>query len=92
MSEYQVKYKDPDAKVDYKFDWTQWLESGDAIATSSFVASTGITLSSESKTDTSAVVWVAGGTVGKTYTVTNRITTTAGRINDLTMSLIIANE
>ena len=73
--------KDPNAVLDYTIDWIRWL-SGDQIATSQWLVPTGLMKLADSKTASSATVWLSGGTAGQSYTVTNRITTTGGRTED----------
>jgi len=73
--------KDPDAVLDYERDWTSWL-NGDTIASSQFIVPDGITVDSNTNTDTHTIVWLSGGTVGTKYRVTNRITTVGGRTDD----------
>ena len=85
--------KDPDSKLDYTLDWSKWLGS-DTISTSTwlFDPSTGLTDTAPT-VDTAAkrtTVFLAGGSVGTTYRVTNRITTAAGRIVDRSFNLLIA--
>lgn len=79
-------FKDPDAVLDFRFDWSEWLanEGNDIITTSDITADAGITITDQSQTTTSATVWLSGGTAGQRYRVTNRITTAAGRIDDRT--------
>jgi len=87
--------KDPDAILDFHFDWTTWLVNGDIIVTSQIIASAGITVGDgviaplPSNTTTNTTFWLAGGTAGKPYTVTNRITTSQGRTDDRTMTIRI---
>lgn len=78
--------KDPDAVLDYGFDWTSWLD-GDTISTSAWSADAGITVDSDSNNTTSTTVWLSGGTAGTTYEVTNQITTAAGRTDDRTIRI-----
>ena len=73
--------KDPNAVLDYTIDWTRWL-AGDQIATSEWLVPAGLAKMADSKTASSATVWLSGGTAGQSYTVTNRITTSAGRTED----------
>jgi hypothetical protein len=73
--------KDPNATLDYAVDWSRWL-AGDEIAASAWIVPAGLTMVSETSTATTATVWLAGGAAGQSYTVTNRITTVAGRIED----------
>lgn len=75
--------KDPDAVLDYGFDWgTNWLATGETIATSTWVVPTGITEDSATKTTLTTTIWLSGGTVNTTYEFTNRIITSAGRTDD----------
>jgi hypothetical protein len=65
--------KDPDAVLDYSVDWSKWL-AGDQIATSTwFVSDPALQPADDSKTTTRTTIWLAGGVVGQSYTVTNRI-------------------
>ncbi len=78
--------KDPNAVLDYTIDWTRWF-AGDQIATSAWLVPTGLTKIADSKTPSSATVWLSGGTAGQSYTVTNRITTTGGRTEDRSFTI-----
>jgi hypothetical protein len=78
--------KDPHAVLDYTVDWTRWL-AGDTIATSTWLVPAGLTKQADSKTSTAATVWLSGGTAGQSYTVTNRITSGAGRTEDRSFSI-----
>ena len=74
--------KDPNAVLDYAIDWSKWL-AGDQIGESQWtVTGTDLTASDETNTQTTATVWLAGGAAGQSYTVTNRITTQGGRIDE----------
>jgi len=79
--------KDPDANLDYAFDWSLWL-AGDTIATSS-VTVTNATKGATSNTSTAVTVWISGGSAGQVATVACRITTAAGRIDERTIRLKI---
>jgi hypothetical protein len=83
--------KDPDAVLDYKWDWAYdgWLAEDETILTSTIIAETGVTVDDDTNDDTTATVWLSGGSVGETYTVTNRITTNQGRTDDRTMKIFI---
>lgn len=73
--------KDPSARKDYQFDWSDWL-SGDTISASSWTISPANELSqyAASNTTTTTTIWLQNGTSQKDYTVTNQITTAGGRI------------
>jgi hypothetical protein len=93
--------KDPNAKKDWLVDWTLFLQSGEEIATSSWVIDTNpdalepttlvisIAPFEPSKTTTTTTVWLEAGTVNKVYRVRNRITTSDGRIDDQSMDVVI---
>jgi hypothetical protein len=83
--------KDPSAVLDYSIDWTPWLPSGDTIATSTWVAETGITIDSTANSTTKTTVWLSGGTAGTIYKVTNTITTAGGRTDERTLHIIVTN-
>lgn len=81
--------KDPDAKLDYGWDWSDYLADGEVIDTSTWsIAPTGTLAAASSpapsKTDTTTTVWLEGGTAGAVYEVTNHVTTTGGRTDDRT--------
>lgn len=82
--------KDPNAVLDYVNDWSDWLGT-DTIVTSTWTPPTGITVDSHVSTDTSATVWLSGGTAGTTYSVVNRIVTAAGRTEDRTLTFRVVD-
>lgn len=81
--------KDPDAVLDYKFDWSDWLASGETISTHTITPETGITVDSSSITDTntSVTVWLSAGTAGNVYDVACLITTSASRTDERTIKI-----
>lgn len=82
--------KDPDATLDYMIDWTRWL-GNDTIQSSEWFVPDGLTKTQEAAGDRTATVWLAGGTVGNTYAVTNRITTFGGRVQDQTIRIDVVS-
>lgn len=82
--------KDPDAVLDWVWDWNEWLDEGETITTSSFIVSVGITVDMESNTTKTATVWLSGGTAGQVYQVTNRIVTSSGRTDDRSITIRVA--
>jgi len=78
--------KDPDATLDYKWDWAAWLD-GDTITDATVTATTGITVDSIAHDATTVTVWASGGTDGSTYDLVCHVTTTGGREDDRTLSL-----
>jgi len=88
--------KDPDSKLDYTIDWSRYLYNlgGDIINQSEWLVTDGdvqiVTSPAPSYTDDTATVWLEGGTVGTSCTITNRITTAGGRIEDRSFVLTIS--
>ncbi len=82
--------KDPNATLDYSFDWTAYLlPIVDTISSVSFIASSGITVVSQTNNTTVATAFVSGGAIGATETLTCRIVTAGGRTDDRTIELKI---
>jgi hypothetical protein len=83
--------KDPNATKDYPLDWSDWLPEGDTITSSSWIVEEGITevVGKTSHDDTTATIWLSGGTVGESYLVTNRITTAQDRVDDRTIRIFV---
>ena len=88
--------KDPDAVLDYKFDWkastngtgdSDWLAAGETISAHVIDEDTGITVDSSALSDanTSVTVWLSGGTAGTDYSVRCEIDTSASRTDERTM-------
>lgn len=72
--------KDPNAVLDYVFNWAEWLATtGDTIASASIIINDGVasalTLDTKTNTPTSVTAWLSGGVVGTKVKVTCRITT-----------------
>jgi hypothetical protein len=82
--------KDPNAVLDYTFDWTPYLTPlNDTISAVTWVLATGLTQVSQSNTPTTATVFVSGGVVGETLKLTCRVTTAGGRTDDRSIDLKI---
>lgn len=76
--------KDPNAALDYTIDWSDWL-GADVIAASTWTVASpagGLVSTTPAYTNTAAKTWLSGGTAGQVVRVTNRITTSLGRIDD----------
>lgn len=83
--------KDPDAVLDYGIRWDQWLADGETISTSTWIVPDGITKNSDSHDTTTTTIWLAGGTAGTSYKLTNRITTSESRTDDRSLTIRVAN-
>lgn len=80
-------FKDPDATLDYAFDWTDWLEDGETISSHTITASTGLTKDSDSESDGIVTVWLSGGTTGTIYTLACKIVTSLSRTDERTVNI-----
>ena len=71
----------PNPRLDFSVDWSSlgWLESGETIVTSVWTVDPALTKSDEQVLNGVTSVFVEGGEVNKTYTLTNTITTSKSR-------------
>jgi len=81
----QNPLKDPSAVLDYAFDWSGWLASGETIDTHTITVDTGLTKDSSTEDAGKVTVWLSGGTAGVNYKVACKITTSAGRTDERTI-------
>lgn len=89
-----TKLKDPNARLEYRVDWSDagedpWLAPGEEISSSTWIVPPGITEDGEDHDTTTAWVWLTGGTAGQTYELTNRITTNQARIDDRSLKIFV---
>lgn len=87
--------KDPNEVLDYVLDWSDRLDTGDTISTSTWsivTSSPALVIDSESETTTTATVWLSAGTVDVDYELLNRVVTAAGRTMDQTVFIRIASK
>lgn len=86
--------KDPEAILDYSIDWTEFLETGENIVSSEWFYSSGIDIETHGHTTKVSTIWLSGGDVGKSYDLTNRITTnnTPARVDERTIVISIVNK
>ncbi|MCX5253661.1 hypothetical protein OOK27_05660 [Streptomyces canus] len=85
--------KDPAARLDYTWGWTDWLaEITDTIDTATVAVPDGLTAVGDPVfTDTDVTQWIEGGTVDEAYRVVCQITTAGGRIDERSIYLTISN-
>lgn len=75
--------KDPNEVLDYQFDWTDRLETGETISTRQVIIAEGdVVLDSSFIAGPKVTAWLSGGTAGVTSVVTCRITTSMSRTYD----------
>lgn len=83
--------KDPEAVLDWHWDWSEWLDSNESITASTMTVTPGLTLDSDTFSLTSTTAWLSGGTAGQVYLVTNQITTDAGRVDERSITIRVTN-
>lgn len=83
--------KDPNAILDYSWDWTAWLSAlnGDTISSATVSVTGGLTVGTVGHDATFVTAWLSSGTVGVRATATCRIVTVGGRTEDRTIYLYI---
>lgn len=83
--------KDPDAALDYIFNWTDWLAPASEAIASYEVTVDGVTLDSHQRTGAYVTAWVSGGVAGQVASVTCRVTTNSSpaRLDQRTVYLRI---
>ena len=86
--------KDADAKLDYTVDWSAWLAEGDTISAATFVMTgtpTPPTVYNTSFDGTTTTFWLSGGVdAGSGYLLTIHVTTAAGREDDRSITINVA--
>ncbi len=80
------------AYLDYAFDWSDWLQSGDSIQTSVWGTDSKLTTNTENIVGAITSVWIQGGTAGTWYAVTNTVTSKMGRTDSRTFRLYIYDD
>lgn len=82
--------KDPDEKLDYAVDWSLWLANeGDTVGSVEWIVPTGITKVLDSVVGGAAIIWLEGGTIGRDYDVTCRLTTDGARVKERTITIMV---
>lgn len=66
---------DPDELLVYGMDWSDWLNTGAGIQTSTWTVATGLTRDNDAVSGDVASIRLSAPTAGTTYKVTNRIVT-----------------
>lgn len=79
--------KDPNAVLDYTVDWgAEYLAAGELLAASEWSVAPnetgGVTVAGSDLDASTSTVKAAGGIAGRLYSLVNRITTGAGRIDE----------
>jgi len=82
---------DPDARLDYRINWADWLATGEAIVSSTWEV-TGATVVTATHTATAATLWLTAPS-GDEITAVNTITTDSApvaRIDQRTLIITVA--
>lgn len=84
--------KDPDAVLDYRIDWgADYLAAGELLAASEWSVvpdeAGGVSIAGDDFDASSSTVKAAGGVAGHVYSLVNRVTTAAGRVDDRSIVL-----
>lgn len=84
--------KDPDAVLDYRIDWgADYLAAGELLAASEWSVvpdeAGGVSIAGDDFDASSSTVKAAGGVAGHLYSLVNRVTTAAGRVDDRSIVL-----
>ena len=82
---------DPDATLDWIFDWSsKWLAEAETITGHTIETSGTVTVDSSSESDGAVTVWLSGA-ADRRATVTCRITTSQGRTDDRSLTLLVGD-
>jgi len=84
-----IYIKDPDAVLDYAFDWTDWLADSETISSHTVTVPSGLTKDSDSESDGVVTAWLSGGTAGTSYDVACKIVTSDGRTDERTIKVLV---
>lgn len=87
----KVFLKDPADRLDYKWDFIEFLTGAEAITSFVITPPAGITVGVTSSTSTTVAAWIEGGTDGESYTIPCRITSSEGRIVERSITLHVRN-
>jgi hypothetical protein len=80
---------DPEALLDYVFDWSLWLSAGETIISATVTADPGITIGDVVTADGKVTVWLSGGTVNTRYKVYCSIVTSDSREDTRHMTISV---
>jgi len=91
--------KDPNALLDYKIDWNDWLGDDQIVSAIAFTdalasaQTSGLRIATTTVSASAAVVvWLSAGVLDTEYTITSRIWTSAGRRNDESFTVVIEEQ
>lgn len=80
--------KDPDAVLDFSFDWgSKWLTEGETITEVFVDVEESLNVDSVVQVGGLVTVWLSGGVTGENCALRCRVVTTSGRVDDRTMTI-----
>ena len=62
--------KDPNADLDYQWDWGTWLADGETIVSAEITTPDDLTMHDKIIGDKTVTAWFSGGVAGKGYKIT----------------------
>ena len=83
--------QDAGSLLDYTLDWSAGMDADDVIAESAWTADPGLLIGTKSYTDTLTTAWLSGGIAGRSYVVTNTVTTNTGRRDRRSFRVIVTD-
>lgn len=83
--------KDPLSSLGYTVDWSDFLATGETIASSSWVIPDGVISASDGFTDIETGIQISGGDDGEDYILQNTITTSLGNVVQRDIKLKVRN-
>ena len=87
-----VMRQDPSALLDYRIDWSQYLEEDDTITASTWASSpSGLTLACPAFTDATTTNWGHGWNSREALRDQNHITTEGARVDERTFTVAVVN-
>jgi len=81
---------DPDATLDWVFDWSAWLAESETITAHTIETSGTVTVDSSSVSAGAVTVWLSAA-AGSRVQVTCRIVTSQGRTDDRSLTLLVGD-
>ncbi len=93
----EARWHRPGARLDYLFDWSPQLATGDTIAskavtietTSAMTVDAGTIIAVGGVAAMGVVAWATGGVLGDTARILCTVTTAAGRVDTLALDLTV---
>ena len=87
-----IYIKDPEAVLDYAFDWSDWLDStsspAETISSHTITVPSGITKDSDSEFGGTVTIWLSGGTEGNNYKIECKIVTSESRTEERSITIL----